>query len=83
MPAQAGIQGREGGWIPACAGMTEQIVVIDAQIIAARVFSQEAQRGKAATEERNGRKRRKKDEPMPVIPSEGEEAKIDFSRRSK
>jgi hypothetical protein len=41
MPAQAGIQGREGGWIPACAGMTEQRVVIDAQIIAARVFSKE------------------------------------------
>jgi len=41
MPAQAGIQGREGGWIPACAGMTEQKVVIDAQIIAARVFSKE------------------------------------------
>jgi hypothetical protein len=40
MPAQAGIQGR-GGWIPACAGMTEQRVVIDAQIIAARGFSQE------------------------------------------
>ena len=42
MPAQAGIQGREGGWIPACAGMTEQRVVIDAQIIAARVFSKES-----------------------------------------
>jgi hypothetical protein len=41
MPAQAGIQEREGGWIPACAGMTEQRVVIDAQIIAARVFSKE------------------------------------------
>jgi hypothetical protein len=42
MPAQAGIQGREGGWIPACAGMTEQSVIIDAQIIAARrVFSKE------------------------------------------
>ncbi len=41
MPAQAGIQRREGGWIPACAGMTEQRVVIDAQIIAARVFSKE------------------------------------------
>ncbi|MGZ8427419.1 MAG: hypothetical protein ACXWYD_20945, partial [Candidatus Binatia bacterium] len=44
MPAQAGIQGREGGWIPACAGMTEQRVVIDAQVIAARVFSKEARR---------------------------------------
>ena len=44
MPAQAGIQGREGGWIPACAGMTEQRVVVDAQIIAARVFSKEARR---------------------------------------
>ena len=41
MPAQAGIQGREGGWIPTCAGMTEQRVVIDTQIIAARVFSKE------------------------------------------
>ena len=41
MPAQAGIQVREGGWIPACAGMTEQRVVIDAQMIAARVFSKE------------------------------------------
>ncbi|MGZ9157118.1 MAG: hypothetical protein ACXW6J_27855, partial [Candidatus Binatia bacterium] len=28
-------------WIPACAGMTEQRVVIDAQIIAASVFSKE------------------------------------------
>jgi hypothetical protein len=44
MPAQAGIQGREGGWIPACAGMTEQRVVIDAQIIAAGVFSKEERR---------------------------------------
>jgi hypothetical protein len=33
--------GAGGGWIPACAGMTEQRVVIDAQIIAARVFSKE------------------------------------------
>ncbi|MGZ8480188.1 MAG: hypothetical protein ACXW6K_19770 [Candidatus Binatia bacterium] len=41
MPAQAGIQGREGEWIPACAGMTEQRVVIDAEIIAAHVFSKE------------------------------------------
>jgi hypothetical protein len=45
MPAQAGIQGREGGWIPACAGMTEQRVVIDAQIIAAHVFSKEDTKG--------------------------------------
>jgi hypothetical protein len=44
MPAQAGIQGREGGWIPACAGITEQRVFIDAQIIAARAFSKEARR---------------------------------------
>jgi hypothetical protein len=39
--------------------MTEQRVVIDAQIIAARVFSKEAQRGEAATEKKNGRKERK------------------------
>ena len=44
MPAQAGIQGREGVWIPAFAGMTEQRVVIDAQIIAAHVFSKESTR---------------------------------------
>ena len=53
MPAQAGIQGREGAWIPACAGMTEQSVVIDAQIIAARVSSKEVLARQAATETRN------------------------------
>jgi hypothetical protein len=37
-------RGGRGGWIPAFAGMTEQRVVIDRQIIAARVFSKEARR---------------------------------------
>jgi hypothetical protein len=40
--AGAGLHPGVGGWTPACAGMTEQRVVIDAQIIAARVFSQES-----------------------------------------
>ena len=41
MPAAGRHPGAGGGWIPACAGMTEQRVVIDAQMIAARVFSKE------------------------------------------
>jgi hypothetical protein len=39
MPAQAGIQGTEGGWIPAFAGMTEGLCQFVGQIVLAHVFS--------------------------------------------
>jgi hypothetical protein len=39
MPAKAGIQATEGGWIPAFAGMTEASCQFVAQIVLAHVHS--------------------------------------------
>jgi hypothetical protein len=39
MPAQAGIQATEGGWIPAFAGMTEALCQFVIQVALAHVFS--------------------------------------------
>ena len=50
MPAKAGIQATEGGWIPAFAGMTEALCQFVAQIVLAHVFSKEA------TKDHEGRK---------------------------
>jgi hypothetical protein len=41
MPAKAGIQATEGGWIPAFAGMTKALWQFVAQIVLAHVFSKE------------------------------------------